>query len=100
GGSSCGSAVATALGMAQVSVGGDTGGSVRNPAASSGVVGLKPSTGLLDSRGIAPLCWSMDTPGFLGRSVMDVRAALAASSPGDRAVAQLPPSLVVGVPAN
>ena len=100
GGSSCGSAVATRLGMCQVSVGGDTGGSVRNPAASCGVVGFKPTTGVLDGRGIAPLCWSMDTPGFLGRSVADALAAFAATVPDRGADATSPDTVVVGVPAN
>jgi aspartyl-tRNA(Asn)/glutamyl-tRNA(Gln) amidotransferase subunit A len=74
GGSSCGSAVAAATSMCAGAVGGDTGGSVRNPAASCGVVGYKPTTGIVDPAGVIPLCWSLDTVGFLGRDVATITA--------------------------
>ncbi len=82
GGSSCGSAVATALSMAVGSVGGDTGGSVRNPAASCGVVGFKPTYGIVPSDGVVPLCWSMDTLGFFARDVGTVASLFAAAVSG------------------
>lgn len=71
GGSSGGSAVAVATGMACAAVGTDTGGSVRTPAALCGVVGYKPTYGLTSRRGVVPLSWSLDTVGFLTRCVSD-----------------------------
>src|SRR5690606_17323676 len=64
GGSSSGSAVAAAAGLCVLALGTDTGGSVRNPAASCGVIGFKPTYGRVDARGVLPLCWSLDTVGF------------------------------------
>jgi Asp-tRNA(Asn)/Glu-tRNA(Gln) amidotransferase A subunit family amidase len=77
GGSSCGSAVAVAAGMCAVSVGGDTGGSIRNPAASCGVVGFKPTTGSVDGAGIGTLCWSLDSAGYFAADVEGVLAVAA-----------------------
>lgn len=68
-GSSSGSAVAAASGTCSFAVGGDTGGSVRGPAASCGVYGLKPTWGAVDASGTTPLAWSMDTIGFFARDV-------------------------------
>ncbi|MEM0955745.1 MAG: allophanate hydrolase [Pseudomonadota bacterium] len=61
GGSSAGSAVAVALGLASFSLGTDTAGSGRVPAAFNNLVGVKPSRGLLSSRGMVPACRSLDT---------------------------------------
>lgn len=72
GGSSGGSAVAAASGMAYVAMGSDSGGSIRIPAALCGAVGFKPTLGLVSSYGIVPLSFSMDTPGPICRSVADV----------------------------
>lgn len=71
GGSSSGSAVAVASGLAAASIGTDTGGSIRVPASFNGVVGLKTSTGLIDTTGMLPLSRSMDSIGPLAGSVED-----------------------------
>jgi aspartyl-tRNA(Asn)/glutamyl-tRNA(Gln) amidotransferase subunit A len=73
GGSSGGSAVAVATGMGLASVGTDTGGSIRIPAAACGVVGLKPSHGEVPIDGVIPLSVSLDHVGPLARSVEDAR---------------------------
>jgi len=71
GGSSGGSAVAVATGMGFASVGTDTGGSIRIPAALCGIVGLKPTFGLVSVEGVVPLAASFDHVGPLARSVSD-----------------------------
>jgi aspartyl-tRNA(Asn)/glutamyl-tRNA(Gln) amidotransferase subunit A len=71
GGSSSGSAVAVAAGLAPWAIGTDTGGSVRIPAALCGVVGLKPTHGVINSEGVLPLSPTFDTPGPIARSVED-----------------------------
>jgi aspartyl-tRNA(Asn)/glutamyl-tRNA(Gln) amidotransferase subunit A len=72
GGSSSGSAVSVATGMAVASVGTDTGGSIRIPAAACGVVGLKPTFGEVSCDGVVPLGPTLDHVGPLGRTVDDV----------------------------
>lgn len=76
GGSSGGSAAAVASGAAIAAVGSDTGGSVRLPAAYTGLVGLKPSYGRLSRWGLIPYCSSLDCPGFLTKDVADAVAML------------------------
>lgn len=71
GGSSGGSAVAVAAGMAFMAMGTDTGGSIRIPAALCGVVGFKPSHGLISLYGVLPLSSTLDHAGPLTRSVLD-----------------------------
>jgi aspartyl-tRNA(Asn)/glutamyl-tRNA(Gln) amidotransferase subunit A len=71
GGSSGGSAAAVAAGLAPLALGTDTGGSVRVPAAACGLVGFKPSRGLISMAGIRPLAPSFDTVGPIARSVAD-----------------------------
>lgn len=71
GGSSGGSTVAVATGMGFASVGTDTGGSIRVPAALCGIVGLKPTFGLVSTEGVVPLGVSFDHVGPLARSVTD-----------------------------
>jgi aspartyl-tRNA(Asn)/glutamyl-tRNA(Gln) amidotransferase subunit A len=71
GGSSSGSGVAVAAGLAPLAIGTDTGGSVRIPAAFNGVVGYKSSEGRIDARGVFALSKTLDTLGPLGRSVED-----------------------------
>ncbi|HEX7039393.1 MAG TPA: amidase family protein [Trueperaceae bacterium] len=71
GGSSSGTGVAVAAGLATVGVGSDTGGSVRIPASVNGVVGLKTTDGLVPTAGCAPLSTTLDTLGPLGRTCDD-----------------------------
>lgn len=78
GGSSGGSAVAVASGSALAAIGSDTGGSIRIPAALTGVVGFKPAFGAVPTDGVFPLAWSLDTVGPLARTVRDAELAFAA----------------------
>ena len=71
GGSSSGSAVAVASGLAPAAIGTDTGGSVRLPAAWCGIVGLKVTAGRISTHGVLPLSSTLDTPGPMTRSVED-----------------------------
>ncbi|MBS3966967.1 MAG: hypothetical protein KGZ60_06935 [Truepera sp.] len=71
GGSSSGSAVAVASGLACAAIGSDTGGSVRIPAAFNGLVGLKPTDGALPMAGVTPLSPTLDTLGPLTKTVAD-----------------------------
>jgi len=72
GGSSSGSGVAVAAGLAPAAIGTDTGGSVRLPASWCGIVGLKVSVGRISTYGVLPLSTTLDTPGPMARSVEDV----------------------------
>jgi len=81
GGSSSGSGVAVAEGSAAAALGSDSGGSVRIPAALCGVVGVKPSYGLLPVAGVFPLAPSLDHVGVLAADVASAHAALAAMAP-------------------
>lgn len=76
GGSSSGPAVATASGMALAGLGTDTSGSVRMPASLCGLVGVRPTFGLVPRDGVVPLAWSFDTVGPLARSVEDATLLL------------------------
>jgi aspartyl-tRNA(Asn)/glutamyl-tRNA(Gln) amidotransferase subunit A len=102
GGSSGGSGVAVATGMAFVATGTDTGGSIRVPASFCGVVGLKPTYGLIDRSRVQPLGLTLDHVGPLARTVGDVRVALDAMSDASRrkpAPASIH-EIRVGLPAN
>jgi aspartyl-tRNA(Asn)/glutamyl-tRNA(Gln) amidotransferase subunit A len=77
GGSSGGSAAAVAAEIVPLAIGTDTGGSIRIPAAYCGIVGLKPSFGLVPLDGVFPLSWSLDHAGPLTRNVSDAALALA-----------------------
>ena len=93
GGSSGGSGVATGAGLAMATLGSDTGGSIRIPASLSGVVGLKPTYGRVSRHGVYPLCWSLDHPGPLTRSVADaalVLRAIAGHDANDPTTSRLP----------
>src|SRR5205823_5179759 len=86
GGSSSGSGIAAAAALCSVTLGEDTGGSIRSPASSCGAVGLRPTWGLVPRTGCIPLCWSMDAIGPITRTVEDaalVLAAIAGPDPGD-----------------
>ncbi len=87
GGSSAGSGVAVAAALCAVSLGEDTGGSVRTPASWCGVAGHRPTWGLVSRHGCIPLAWSLDAPGPLGRTVEDcalVLQVIAGNDPRDR----------------
>lgn len=97
GGSSAGSATAVAAGMVPLAVGTDTAGSVRIPACLSGVVGMRPSRGLVPAEGIAPLSPSLDTAGPIAQCVRD--AALLLSVMCDRrGLDMAPDDLAASVP--
>jgi aspartyl-tRNA(Asn)/glutamyl-tRNA(Gln) amidotransferase subunit A len=99
GGSSGGSGAAVAADMVYMATGTDTGGSIRIPASFCGVVGLKPTYGLIDRSGIQPLGLSLDHVGPLARTVADVRVAFeimaGASSPAPSIQ-----GLRIGLPEN
>ena len=85
-GSSSGSAVAAAAGLAAVTVGTETDGSIVCPASACGIVGLKPTLGLVSRGGIVPISLAQDTAGPITRSVADAAAllsAMAGADPGD-----------------
>ncbi|MDP9245489.1 MAG: amidase, partial [Chloroflexota bacterium] len=93
GGSSGGSAAALAAGLCFGSIGSDTGGSIRIPAALCGIVGLKPTYGRVSLRGAIPLAWSLDHPGPMARTVRDAALLLqviAGYDPGDPVSADVP----------
>ncbi|WP_216829702.1 amidase [Alkalihalobacterium elongatum] len=76
GGSSGGSGAALAAGLATLATGTDTFGSIRVPASMCGVYGLKPTYGLVSTKGVAPLAWSLDHAGPMARSVSDIAIML------------------------
>jgi len=86
GGSSSGSGAGVAAGLFPLALGSDTGGSIRNPASACGIVGLKPTYGLVSRRGVFPLSFTLDHVGPLTRSVADnalVLEAIAGHDPLD-----------------
>ncbi len=115
GGSSGGSAAAQAAGLCSFSLGSDTGGSIRIPAALCGIAGLKPTFGRISRRGAFPLGHTLDTLGAFGSCVEDtalVYGAIAGKDPDDPSSVDRPitiPSMegelrldgtVIGVPAQ
>jgi allophanate hydrolase len=111
GGSSSGSAVAVAAGLASFALGTDTAGSGRVPAAFNNIVGLKPTRGLISARGVVPACRSLDCVSIFALTVGDAAAVLdcaigfdqedgrsRAAPAGFGACGMLPPRLAVGVP--
>ncbi len=90
GGSSSGSAVAVAAGLAPAAIGSDTGGSIRIPAALCGLTGFKPTYGVISLAGVFPLATTLDSVGPLARSVDDAALLLTAmAGPDSRDVASL-----------
>jgi aspartyl-tRNA(Asn)/glutamyl-tRNA(Gln) amidotransferase subunit A len=115
GGSSGGSATAVAAGLCYGALGSDTGGSIREPAAYCGIVGLKPTYGRVSTRGVIPLSWSADHIGPMTRSVEDAAIMLQViagydanevtsyDAPVEDYVSKMKlniPSLRVGIPHN
>ena len=95
GGSSSGSAAAVAAGLCYAALGSDTAGSIRLPAACCGIVGMKPTYGLVSARGVVPLAWSYDHVGPMTRSVRDaalVLQAIAGYDAGDATSREFPQS--------
>jgi aspartyl-tRNA(Asn)/glutamyl-tRNA(Gln) amidotransferase subunit A len=93
-GSSSGSGAAVAAGLGFASIGSDTGGSIRGPAAYCGIVGLKPTSGLVSRAGAIPLSWSCDYIGPMTRTVRDcalVLDAIAGYDPADPTTARRTP---------
>jgi aspartyl-tRNA(Asn)/glutamyl-tRNA(Gln) amidotransferase subunit A len=93
GGSSGGSGAAVAAGMGAASLGSDTGGSIRIPAALCGITGLKPTYGRVSRAGVLPLAWSLDHAGPMTRTVEDaalVLQTIAGYDPADPASSRAP----------
>jgi amidase len=90
GGSSSGSAVAVAMGEADVAFGSDTGGSVRIPAACCGTTGLKTTWGRIPLEGVWPLSPSFDTVGPMARDVRGLEIGMALLEPGFAAATPVP----------
>jgi aspartyl-tRNA(Asn)/glutamyl-tRNA(Gln) amidotransferase subunit A len=101
GGSSSGSGAALAAGLCYGALGSDTGGSIRNPAALCGIVGLKPTYGRVSRSGVLPLSWSLDHVGPMARSVADcalILQAIAGYDADDPASANVPvPDYIEGL---
>src|SRR5476649_2137320 len=86
GGSSSGSGAGVCAGLFPLALGTDTGGSVRNPASACGIVGLKPTYGLVSRRGVFPLSFTLDHVGPMTRTVADnalLLDAIAGHDPAD-----------------
>lgn len=103
GGSSGGSGSALAAGLVAMATGTDTGGSIRIPASYCGIVGLKPTFGLLSCEGVMPLGFTLDHVGPMARTVRDVAVSFDAMRGRRTAPAKEPPrvnGLRIGVPEN
>ncbi|MGH7353704.1 MAG: amidase [Candidatus Rokuibacteriota bacterium] len=93
GGSSSGSGVAVAAGLAPGALGSDTGGSIRIPASLCGITGIKPTYGRVSRAGVLPLAWSMDHVGPMTRTAADcalMLRAIAGYDPADATTSVLP----------
>jgi aspartyl-tRNA(Asn)/glutamyl-tRNA(Gln) amidotransferase subunit A len=93
GGSSGGSGAALAASMLIAATGGDTSGSIRNPASTNGVVGIKPTFGRVSRYGVVPISWTLDHLGPMARTVEDVAVMLkiiAGHDPNDPFSARVP----------
>jgi amidase len=93
-GSSSGSGVAVSASLCAVAVGTETDGSILCPSSINGIVGIKPTVGLVSRSGVVPISHTQDTPGPIARTVADAAAlltALAGHDPRDAATADAPP---------
>lgn len=97
GGSSSGSAAAVAAGMVPFAIGSQSGGSTIRPSAYCGIVGFKPSHGVVSTAGMKALAPSLDTVGIHTRDVADAVLVFSVLSARDKQVATLPPSRVLRV---
>ena len=98
GGSSGGTAAAIAAGITSIGLGTDTGGSARIPAALTGIVGFRPSSGRYAQAGVTPISSTRDTIGLMARSVADIRLVDAVIAPEAEVMMILePPGLRIGV---
>lgn len=103
GGSSSGSAVAVAAGLAPVALGTDTGGSVRIPASLCGITGLKTTVGQVSRTGVYPLSYSLDSVGPLARTAEDaalVYAAIRGRDPRDATTVEHEQDVLAGLRAG
>lgn len=102
GGSSSGSAVAVARGLVSFSLGTDTAGSGRVPAALNGIVGLKPTLGAISNRGVVPACRTLDTVSIFSLSVEDAHTVLRSAAVYDPSdpYARAVPKLLLGKPQS
>jgi amidase len=104
GGSSSGSGAAVAAGLVPLAVGTETDGSITCPSSLNGVVGLKPTVGLVSTEGVVPLAASQDAPGPMARSVRDAALLLDAmtgsssyaAAPGTRSIADVTLGVATG----
>jgi Asp-tRNA(Asn)/Glu-tRNA(Gln) amidotransferase A subunit family amidase len=104
-GSSSGSAAAAAAGLAALTIGTETSGSIISPSAAQGIVGMRPTVGLSSRTGILPISASQDTPGPMARTVADAAVelqAIAGRDKTDPATADQPPvpDYVTGLTAD
>lgn len=99
GGSSSGSAVAVALGAADIAIGTDTAGSGRVPAAFQGIVGIKPTLGVVSVEGVIPACRSWDAVTILARDLATADAAMSAMA-GGRGTRPWPVDAPLAAPAT
>lgn len=91
--SSSGSGIAIAASLCSISLGEDTGGSIRGPASFNGIVGLRPTWGRVSRHGLFPFSWSLDTGGPMTRSVEDaamLMSVIAGFDPKDPQTSRLP----------
>ncbi|PDQ22697.1 amidase [Mesorhizobium sanjuanii] len=98
GGSSSGAALSVALGLADIAIGSDTGGSIRIPAALNGLVGFKPGQNRISRRGMYPLSFTLDCAGFIASDVDKIKAAYSALADDDALLEPTPLKPRFGVP--
>lgn len=91
-GSSSGSGVAVSANLCALAIGTETDGSIVCPSNNNGIVGLKPTVGLISRAGIIPISFTQDTPGPMGRTVRDVAICLGALTGTDAADSKTPAS--------